>query len=62
MENKVRLIFKRRIMGSDGAAFESFKTVDVVCPELRERLTRGGYGDGYDITDLVGVEILSEEE
>ena len=57
---KVRLIFKRRVMGHDDLLMESFETVVVLCPELHERLTRGGYGDGCDITDLVGVEIFSE--
>jgi len=59
----IRLIFSRHWSESTGFSEDvSFETVLVDCPEIENRLKRGGRGDGYDYTKLLGAEIVLEEE
>lgn len=57
----IRFILKRRMDNSYDCVSAHFETVDVDVPELEAMLRRGGQnigGPGYDITELVGVEVL----
>lgn len=61
----LRFILKRRSDNSYGATSELLETLDLHVPELEAALTRGGMGEGgpgYDLTDLVGVEIRAGDE
>lgn len=50
--------FKCQVSGCESTRYE---TIDVDVPELEDRLRRGGSGEnGYDVTDLVGVEVLDK--
>ena len=63
MTGKLRFILKRRVLHGSGCAYESFETIEVDVPELRDRLLRGGLDESqYDVTDLIGVEVLGNEE
>lgn len=56
----IRFIIKRRIDNMYDCVTENFETLDVDVPELEEALKRGGKmigGPGYDISELVGVEV-----
>ena len=55
----LRAIIRRRVRdASSGAEMESFETVDFAAPVLDRVLRSGGYGEGYDIPTLIGVELL----
>lgn len=54
----LRFIFSRNIARGDGFSWDTIESVDIEVPEIEARLSRGGYGDGYDITKLVGIELL----
>lgn len=56
----LRFIVKRRTNDCySGAMFSNLQTIDVDVPALESALDRGGYGEqGYDLTELVGVEVL----
>lgn len=58
---RLRLILQRRVDNSYDCVTAKFETLDVDVPELERRLRRGSVsrgGPGYDVTELVGVEIL----
>ena len=59
----LRFILKQRVKNDiSGVEFERLYTIDVDVPEVERALDSGGYGEnGYDRTDLVGVEILRKE-
>jgi hypothetical protein len=60
----LRFILKNTVH-NESLEFHSSRlvTVDVECPEIEKRLTDGGCGpDGYDMTELVGVEVLPYED
>lgn len=42
--------------------FETHYTIDVDVPEIESALSRGGQGDGYEIHQLIGVEIITAEK
>lgn len=49
--------------GISGAEGEYFKTLDIVVPKLQDELCKGGFGEsGYDMVQLVGVEVLPDED
>lgn len=56
----LRFILKRRKNDVySGAVFSEMYTLDVDAPDLETALNYGGYGEqGYDLTELVGVEKL----
>lgn len=57
----LRFILKRRMDNSYDAVTQHYETVDIDAPVLQALLQRGGQGKGgpgYDITELVGVEVL----
>ena len=56
----IRFILKRRTRSIvNGLETEKFLTQEIECPELEDALTCGGQGeDSYDITNLIGAEIL----
>ena len=60
----IRFIIKRREDNSYGAVCESFETITACCPDLEAALCRGGRnigGPGYDISELIGVEINEDK-
>ena len=58
----LRVILKRTIYDAhSGMRTEGFSTVDIYSPEVEEKLKAGGFGpDGFDETQLIGVEVLPE--
>lgn len=61
----IRFIIKRRQDNSYDCVSSNFETIDADCPALEQALTRGGKmvgGPGYDISELVGVEVLPKEQ
>jgi hypothetical protein len=58
----VRFILNRKHDDGHGATWEGYETLDIDVPELECALTRGGRGSGYDITQLVGVEIRESHD
>lgn len=57
----IRFIVSRKRRDSvSGAEWSDIETIDAECPALEEILKRGGYGDGYDISQLIGVERRGE--
>jgi hypothetical protein len=57
----IRFIIKRREDNGYGARTTNFETFDAPCPALEHALTGGGQakgGPGYDLRELVGVEVL----
>ena len=57
----IRFILKRRRDNSYGATTSDLETLDIDVPALEAALKRGGMGKGgpgYDLTDLVGAEVL----
>lgn len=56
----LRFIIKREFSPPHcGVAMNSMETIDIDAPELERILCSGGYGpDGYDVHELVGVEII----
>jgi hypothetical protein len=56
----LRAILRQRVKdGANGAVSESLHTIDFDNYELEEALTAGGCNEtGYDITELMGVEII----
>lgn len=61
----LRFIIKRRQDNSYDCVSSQFETIDADCPALEQALTRGGKmvnGPGYDISELVGVEVLPLED
>lgn len=59
----LRFILKRNIKDQyNGCEHEHLQTLDLEVPELEEALSGGGRGEnGYDITSLLGVEILTNK-
>lgn len=60
----LRFVVRRKQKDSlvSGAEWETLETIDVDLPELERRLEQGGFGDsGYDVTELVGVEVLPKD-
>ena len=59
----LRFIIRRHFKDSvNGAVTEEYETVDASCGLLENALVQGGYSeDGYDIRELVGVEVLPSE-
>lgn len=59
----LRFILKKKWRdGISGAEGEYFETLDSVVPKLQEALSKGGFGEsGYDMVQLVGVEVLPDE-
>ena len=55
----VRLIFKRDEFDSyTGTVNVTYETVDIECPEITQRMLRGGCGpSGSDTTSFVGIEL-----
>ncbi len=55
----IRFIFARRVKNShNGAETDFFETFDMDIPELENIIARGGQSEtGYDITELVGIEV-----
>lgn len=60
----LRAIIKRKWKDSaNGATGEQIMTLDFVCEALQSELSRGGLSeDGYEIFELVGVEVNPETE
>ncbi len=60
----IRAVLRRRWADKiSGASTDQLFTLDFDCPELEEALLKGGYGEsGFDMTDLVGVEVLPKVE
>jgi hypothetical protein len=59
----LRFILKRKVKCSSGGGYESLYTLDFENTELEDRLTGGGMSeDSFDITELVGVEILESKK
>lgn len=60
----IRFIVKRKFKGDPYAAgHDTFETFFADVPILEEALTRGGVSqNGYDVTELVGVEIIRATE
>ncbi len=58
----IRFIIKRRSLDQHiDLKTEDFYTVDCDVPELEAALSRGGHGTyGFEVHDLIGVEILSK--
>lgn len=59
----LRFILRRKLHDAhSGATHEGLFTIDAEVPELERALDRGGYGagQGYDLTELVGVEVRHE--
>lgn len=60
----IRFILSRHRCDSPGLSedvtYETLLIDDI--PDIESRLTRGGHGNGYDYTKLVGIEIVSPEE
>jgi len=57
----LRFIINRRQDNSYDCVSSNFETIDADCPALEQALQRGGKmvgGPGYDISELVGVEVL----
>ena len=56
----LRFILKTKFHDAySGVTHSSLQTIDVDVPSLESALDRGGYGEqGYDFTELIGVEIL----
>lgn len=57
----IRFILKRRHDNSYGATWTDHETLDVDVPQLQAALQRGGVNvgrPGFDLTELVGVQIL----
>jgi hypothetical protein len=57
----LRFVLKRKTNDVySGAVFSTVFTIDANVPDLESALSRGGYGaeQGYDLTELVGVEVL----
>ena len=57
----LRFVLKRKTNDVySGAVFSTVFTIDANVPDLESALDRGGYGaeQGYDLTELVGVEVL----
>lgn len=60
----IRFIIKRRMDNSYDCVTSHFETLAVDVPELEAMLRRGGQGEGgpgYDISELVGVEIFAAQ-
>jgi hypothetical protein len=59
----IRFIIKRRFADSySGASSETLETILLDVPELQAALKRGGHGPmGYDISELMGVELVEEQ-
>lgn len=60
----LRIIFKT-VYHNDTIAEhrESFKTLDIDIPAIENILNSGGHGNvGYEFTDIIGVEIISENK
>lgn len=59
----IRFIIKKREYNAhSGAAWEEFYTIDQAVNELEDALTDGGHGgeSGYQIHELIGVEIIPD--
>jgi hypothetical protein len=57
----IRFVLRRKHKADPdpGCGTVALETLDVECPELEAALTRGGVSQySYDITELVGAEIL----
>jgi hypothetical protein len=59
----IRLILKRSILDTTFEQYpdraDSFRTIDIECPELETALKSGGCGpNGFDQTQLVGIEVI----
>lgn len=60
----IRFILKRAIKDvTNQAEYELFETVDIECKELESKLfERMGFSEnGYDVTQLLGVELVKVE-
>ena len=56
------LKYKRKDQNS-GAETEGIYTIDFDAPELEKELSSGGFSEnGYDFTELIGVEVLGNKE
>lgn len=58
----LRFILKNRLYEPNcKLSTERLLSVDAYVPDLEQQLSRGGFGaeQGYDITDILGVEILT---
>lgn len=60
----LRAIFRRRRLdAASGAETNQLFSFRVDVPSIEQELRRGGYGPaGFDIVELVGVEIESQED
>ena len=58
----LRFIISRKHRDTvSGAEWSGMETIDVECPTLEGALKRGGYGEGgYDISQLIGVEMHAQ--
>lgn len=58
----LRAIIRNKVKDKySGGEWENIETIDVNCPELESILSSGGYGDGgYQIAQLVGIEVLKQ--
>ena len=58
----IRFVLENRWKnGLSGAEGGSIRTLDIDVPELEQLLISGGHSESsYDLTDLIGVEILQE--
>ena len=55
----IRFILRRETLNEIHMATETYRTIDIEVEELEELLNRGGHGeDSFDITHLVGCELL----
>lgn len=60
----LRFILRRRVVDvSASIERSSLFTIDTAAPDVERELRGGGYSEhGHDFTELVGVEILEEEQ
>lgn len=59
----LRFILKSKVKNVSGAEYECIHTYEYKMPDLQAKLCAGGFGeDTYDITELLGVEIIDEAD